>query len=154
MSIFTKRNFIISTFAALFFVAAFGVVMAQGGKAYAAPGATLPVGVVDYLYLINNYPDTPKANEALRAEREQTKKEFEAKSAGLGDKEKQDFNVQLAKRVEQKRQELLRPISEKLNVAIKEIADEKGLAIVISKSSAVYGGVDITDEVMKRIAGK
>lgn len=39
------------------------------GTAQAAPAVSSPVGIVDYVYLINQHPDTAKANEALRAER-------------------------------------------------------------------------------------
>jgi outer membrane protein len=43
-----------------------------------------------------------KANEALQVEQEQVQKEFTAKAANLGDNEKQDLNLQLIQRVEQK----------------------------------------------------
>ena len=126
----------------------------QPEKAWAGPAIASTVGVVDYISLINQHPDTPKANEVLRAEQEQAKKEFAEKSAGLGDKEKQDLDRQLGQRVELKRQELLKPITEKVNAAIKEVADAKGLTVVVGRNVVVYGGVDITEEVLKKITGK
>jgi outer membrane protein len=123
------------------------------GTACAAPAAS-PVGIADYIYLINQHPDTPKANEILRGEQEQARKEFAEKSAGLSDKEKQDLDRQLGQRVEQKRQELLKPIAEKINAAIKEVADAKGLSVVIGKNAVIYGGADITQDVLAKITGK
>ena len=38
---------------------------------------------------------------------------------------------------------------------VKKVADKKGLAVVVEKSTVVYGGTDITDEVAKSLqAGK
>lgn len=119
-----------------------------------AVSAASPVGVVDYLYLINQHPDTPKANEALRSEQEQARKEFAEKAAGLSEKEKQELGRQLDQRVEQKRQELLRPITENINAAMKAVADAKGLTIVVHKNSVALGGADITAEVLNKITGR
>ncbi|MDR3591202.1 MAG: OmpH family outer membrane protein [Negativicutes bacterium] len=128
--------------------------MGAGTAQAAVPTAPPTVGLVDFPLLINQHPDTQKANETLKAETEAAKKEFEAKSAGLGDKEKQDLNLQLMRQVEQKRQELLRPIADKINAAVREVAEAKGMAIVVQKGVAVYGGLDITDDVLKKISGK
>jgi len=65
----------------------------------------------------------------------------------------QDIVRQLDQHVEQKRQELLRPISVKVVAAANEVAGEKGLSIVIGKNEVVCGGVDITADVLKKITG-
>lgn len=124
------------------------------GTAYASPAAPSTVGVIDYLYLINQHPDTVKANEALRAEREQASKEFAEKSVTMSEQDKQSLDWQLGLRLEQRRQELLKPITEKINAAIKEVADDKGLAVVVGKNIVIYGGMDITEAVLKKINGK
>lgn len=127
------------------------MVVAPTGKAYAA---SFPIGVVDTALLLNKHPDTQQANEILKTETEQAKKEFDEKSAGLSDKDKHDLDLQLTQRMAQKRQELLNAITDKINTAVKEVADTKGLTIVIPKNFTVYGGVDITDEVLKKIIEK
>lgn len=127
--------------------------MTPPGTAYAAPAASA-VGTVDYDLLINQHPDTQKANEIYRTETEQAKKEYDAKAAGLSDKEKQDLNLQLMQRVEQKRQELLKAITDKINAAVKEVATAQGLTMIVSKTFVIYGGPDITNDVQKKITGK
>lgn len=122
------------------------------GTATAAPAAT--VGVVDYDRLMTSHPDMPQANEALKAASEQANKELAAQAANLSDKEKQDLIAQLEQRVERKRQTLMIAIADKVNAAIKETGEAKGLKIVIQKNLVVYGGLDITDEVLKKITGK
>lgn len=129
------------------------LVCLTAASAAAAPAA-LPIGVVDMLYLINQHPDTPKANEALRAEQEADKKEFADKSTKLSDKERQDLGLQLGQRLEQKRQELLKPIADQVLAAIQAVAAERGLGLVVQKNAVVCGGTDITADVLKRIAGK
>ena len=124
------------------------------GVASAAPADHFPVGVVDYLYLVNNHPNTAAANAALKTEQEQIRKEFETKSAGMSDKDKQVLDRQLGQQLEQKRQELLKPIVDSINMAMKAVAAEKGLAMVVFKNSVALGGQDITADVLAKLSGK
>lgn len=130
-----------------------GAVMVTAGKAYAAQAAP-SFGVVNYGQLINQHPDAQKANEVMRNDAEKAKNEFDGKAGGMDDKEKQALQLQLNQRLEQKRVELLRPILEKVNAAVKAVADEKGLTFVMDKSAVVLGGQDITGEVLKKFNGK
>ena len=124
------------------------------GVAAAAPAENFPVGVVDFMYLVNNHPNTAAANAAMKSEQEQIRKEFEAKSAGLNDKEKQALDRQLGQKMEQKRQELLKPIVDSINETMKAVAAEKGLAMVVFKNSVALGGQDITADVLAKLSGK
>ncbi|MPN32162.1 hypothetical protein SDC9_179638 [bioreactor metagenome] len=90
----------------------------------------------------------------MQAEVEQAKKDFESKSATMNDKEKNDYYMQLQQRLSLKQQELIAPVFDKVDAAIKAVADAKGLSVVMDKSNVVYGGQDITDEVAKKISGK
>ena len=38
--------------------------------------------------------------------------------------------------------------------AVKKVADQKGLAVVITKEAVIYGGQDITQDVIKALAKK
>ena len=123
-----------------------------GGAAQAAP-ADFPVGVVDVLYLINNHPDTAKANEALKVESDTLLKEFQTKSAGMNAKDKQALDQQLGQQIELKRQELLKPIVESVGEAMKKVAAEKGLVMLVHKNSVALGGNDITAEILQKLNG-
>lgn len=129
-----------------------------GGMAAVAPGtvsaAASTVGVVDPAVLLNQHPDMAKASEAIRAEAAAAKQEFDSKASGLSDQDKHALDLELGKRVGQKQNELLKPIIDSINAAIKDVADAKGLTTVVAKGSVLYGGQDITDEVMKKITGK
>ena len=124
------------------------------GTAQASPAVTGPVGYADFMYLVNQHPDTAPANAVLKSEQEVAKKEFESKAAGLSDLEKQNLDRELGQRLEKKRLELVKPISEKVVAAANEVASQKGLSIVIGRNEVICGGVDITADVLKKITGK
>ena len=120
--------------------------------ASAAPASN--VGVVNYQMVVQQHPDLAKVQTAMQAESEAAKKEFDAKAASLGDKEKQEYYMQLQQRLQLKNQELMVPLFSKVDAVIKEVADAKGLSVVVDKGAVSYGGQDITDECVKKVTGK
>ena len=120
--------------------------------ASAAPASN--VGVVNYQMVVQQHPDLAKVQTAMQAELEAAKKEFDAKAASLGDKEKQEYYMQLQQRLQLKNQELMVPLFSKVDAVIKEVADAKGLSVVVDKGAVIYGGQDITDECVKKVTGK
>lgn len=141
---------------ALFVLGVIGIaVSSQAGKTnVASASGSSSIGVVNHQLLISQHPDMAKAQEAWQAEMEQAKKDFDTKSASMNDKEKQDYYTQVQQRLSLKQQELIAPVFDKVDAAIKAVADAKGLSVVLDKSNVVYGGQDITDEVTKKITGK
>ena len=120
----------------------------------ASAAAASNVGVVNYQMLVQQHPELAKVQTTMQAESEAAKKEFEAKAASLGDKEKQEYYMQLQQRLQLKNQELMGPIFNKVDAVIKEVSDAKGLAVVVDKGAVIYGGNDITDECVKKVTGK
>lgn len=129
-------------------VIGWGALQPAAVSAAKAPAST--VGIVDYAKLVDQHPDADKADAALKAENEQAGQEYESKAATLNDQEKQQLANQLSQRIELKRRQLLSDIMEKVDAAVKAVADEKGLTVVVLKSAAVTGGVDITNDVLAK----
>lgn len=77
--------------------------------------------------------------------------DFEAKSASMNDQEKADYYQQTMQRLQQKNEELMEPIDKSIQDAVKSVAEKKGLSVVIEKGSVVYGGQDITQDVVKQL---
>ena len=119
--------------------------------ASAAPASS--VGVVNYQMVVQQHPDLAKVQTTMQAESEAAKKEFDAKAASLGDKEKQEYYMQLQQRLQLKNQELMVPVFSKVDAVIKEVADAKGLSVVVDKGAVIYGGQDITDDCVKKVTG-
>ena len=51
-----------------------------------------------------------------------------------------------------RRQDLLDPVQKKIEAAVKSVAEAKGLSVVLVKDSVVYGGQDITQDVVKKLS--
>lgn len=138
--------------AAFFLLGVIGIAVSQSGKTYAASSSN--VGVVSYQQLVTQHPDYNTARETMNNEIAQAQKEFDAKAGSMNDKEKQDYYMQLQQRLNLKQQELIGAIETKVKAAVKDVAEAKGLSVVVEKSAVVFGGQDITEDVLKKIAGK
>jgi len=51
----------------------------------------------------------------------------------------------------QREDELMKPVGDKIEVSIKAVAEEKGLTAIIDAASVVYGGIDITADVISKV---
>jgi outer membrane protein len=148
----------------------------------AAVAAEFKVGVVDMQKAIQTSTAGKKAKKEVEGDFEKKKKdlkkkeddlkkrveEFEKKQAVLSDKVRQEQQVDLQKdmmqfreevsksqvTIQQRERELTKPILEKLQKVILEIAKEKDFSIVLEKAeqSVMFAKteLDITDEVIKR----
>ncbi|HWR41083.1 MAG TPA: OmpH family outer membrane protein [Patescibacteria group bacterium] len=130
-------------------------VSSQNGKGYAAgAGSSSNVGKVNYQMLVSQHPDLAKVDEVMKNESSQAQKDFDEKSKTMTDQQKQEYFMQTKQRLDLKEKELVTPIIDKVNAAIKDVADAKGLAVVMDQGSVVYGGQDLTEEVSKKLYGK
>ena len=139
--------------AAAFLFGVAGLAVSQTTHVASAAAAS-NVGVVNYQMVVQQHPDLAKVQTTMQAESEAAKKEFDAKAASLGDKEKQEYYMQLQQRLQLKNQELMVPLFSKVDAVIKEVADAKGLSVVVDKGAVIYGGQDITDDCVKKVTGK
>ncbi len=138
--------------ALVFLLSVVGIAVSQTGTSQAAPASN--VGKVNYEDLVRSHPDFAKFAATMQAEQEQAQKDFNDKTATMNDKEKQDYFLQLQQRLQVRQGELLKPIEDKVMATIKEVAEIKGLAVVMPVNTVVYGGQDITDDVKKKLGGK
>lgn len=134
----------------LFVLGVAGMAVMQTGVSHAA-NASSNVGKVNMQALMTAHPDYAAAQETFKKENEQAKKDFDEKSAAMtSDKEKQEYAAQLQQRLQMKEKELITEIQNKVNAAIKDVADAKGLSVVLPEQVVVFGGQDITQDVMKK----
>ena len=76
---------------------------------------------------------------------------FQADTAKMSDEDKAKAMQQAQQELQQKEQALTSAIQAKIDVVVKEVADAKGLSVVLDKNVVVYGGQDITDDVLKKL---
>lgn len=154
-----KNVKVVSLFiAAIFVLGCFALSLTQSGFGRSAQAAASEsaIGVVNYQMLVAQSPELKTVDETMKTEIEAAQKDFNEKSKNMNDAEKRRYYTQTQERLANKQKELMDPVLKSIEASIKKIADKKGLSVVVEKSTVVYGGVDITDEVAQAMqkAGK
>lgn len=113
----------------------------------AGVSTTNVIAYVDSSRLINAYLASPPVDKLLQDEKSRLEKEMEAVVAKEKDEQKKQqivnqYQTQLNARVQQE--------VDKLNTFIAQVAKEKGFSVVLDGAAVVYGGQDITADVMKK----
>ena len=149
-----KQVKIVSILIAVIFIGSVvAIALTQTGN-IASAASSSSVGVVEYDRIMIQHPSMQSLDDQLKAAIDEIKKEFDEKSAGMNDQEKQDYYIQCQERILQKREELLAPVIASVDAAIKTVADKRGLSVVLAKAAVVYGGQDITQEVIAQLNKK
>ena len=105
-----------------------------GGTASAAevyqPATTASVATINYQYVLANIPESKSIQEKMSP-------------ADI-----QKVRARVATDLRQKQINLVKPVQEKINNAIKQVAQEHGYSVVITSDVALFTAVDITEEVL------
>ena len=146
-----KQVKIISILIAVVFVGSVvAPALTQSGSGIAS-AASSSVGVVDYRQVGSQHPQLAAANAEMQKASQEAQADFETKSASMNDQEKSDYYQQTMQRLQQKNEELMEPIENSIQDAVKKVAEKKGLSVVIEKGAVVYGGQDVTQDVIKEL---
>lgn len=153
---FEKKQvkFISVLIALVFMGSVVAIALTQTGSGIASAASSVNVGVVDRDQVLSQHPSVTDFQNQMNAAISEVQKDFEAKSQGMTDQEKADYYKQCQQRLAQKQQELMDPILKSVDDAIKKVADAKGFSVVIEKAAVVYGGTDITQDVISRLGKK
>jgi len=146
-------RFVSILIAVIFIGSVVALALTQTGN-IASAASSSSVGTIDYQQVMAAHPDVQNLQGQMETAVADVKKEFDEKSAGMNDQEKADYYRQCQERLAQKQQELLDPIRNSVDAAIKKVADKKGLAVVIDKMAVIYGGQDITADVISELGKK
>lgn len=109
------------------------------------------LGFVNVERIFRSYPDIQTVMSAINLERQKAENEFNQKAPTLDDKGKRELSEKLTQQVEKKEGSLLNPIRSDIRKAIGEIAKAHGITNVVDASVVVYGGKDLTDEVIAKV---
>ena len=116
-----------------------------------AGAAEATVGYVNMDAVFEACPGTNEAAVELRQLQATLQKQFEEESPPLDDAAKakleQELNAKLAKR----QQELMDPIQKRISRAIRQVAQEKGIPQIVKAEVILYGGKDLTKDVITAV---
>jgi outer membrane protein len=131
------------------------LVLALG--AFLAPAAIAAdltdIGYIDQSALAN-LPAFVSANQQLAAYKAQLDPQFEnAMRSAHTDADKQRVSMQFQQQMSDKQNELVGPLYQRTQLAIANVAGSKKLSIVVDKRIVIYGGTDITNDVISSVRG-
>ena len=126
----------------VFSIVALGVSQYQSGMAGASSSN---VGIVDYSKLIAEHPGMQPAREKYEAAAKQVQEDFQNQAANMTPEQQQQ------KEMQDKQKELIDPIRNSIEEQVKAVADSRGINVVLDKNNVLYGGQDITQDVLTKI---
>lgn len=132
----------------IFSIVALGVSQYQSGMAGASSSN---VGIVDYSQLISQHPGMQAAREKYEEAAKQVQDEFSQKAGSMTPEQQQQFIEQKQKEMQDKQKELLDPIRTSIEIQVQSVADSRGINVVLDKNNVLYGGQDITQEVLQKL---
>lgn len=110
------------------------------------------VGTVEPQRLMYEHPKYDQATNQIQTIYE--KKEQEAKvaiDAEPDNNKKAEIFQNLRAAIAEEERKLMQPIFNDINIAIRTVANAKKITIVVEKTSILYGGIDITNEVIQEL---
>lgn len=125
-----------------------------GNLVITSPQST--IGYVDLQKALTSHPQAEAAIEILKKFQEEREEDLQAKVKGkeLSPEERQKVNL-LAQKYEQeiaeKDAELTRMLIKDIQKMAEKVAKNLNLTIILDRQAVVYGGVDITEDVIEKL---
>ena len=127
------------------------------GSAQSAKSA-VPVGAIDMPKALFSHPKSKGAKEALQKFFEERQKDVDSKfgaNKNLTEEEKKQAQTLMSKyeqEIAQKDKELTEQLLADIQVSMKKIATQKNLTVILDKTVVLYGGTDVTEDIIKDLA--
>lgn len=109
------------------------------------------IAYVDVQAVFNIHPDKKVAEEELNNIAQSMQAELEEKAEDLPKDQQQELVNEYQAKLTQQEQELIQKILSKIDQAIKKVAEEKEVRLVLDKKNVIYGGYDLTQDVIDYI---
>lgn len=132
-------------------LAAAGYLAARSGPAF---GQSMTIGYVDMPRALDAHPGRASAESALRDYAQAQVADAQQKMKTMSATQKQDLQRQVDQQIFKKRAQLLGGLDKDIRAAVEKVAKQQGVSVVLSRDVVLYGGVDLTDQVIKVIGGK
>jgi outer membrane protein len=139
------------TAAVIVIVAAIGFVVARSGPVL---GQSLTIGYVDMARAVEAHPRKASAEGALKDYAQTQIGDAQQRMKTMTPAQREEVQRQVNQMLLKKRQELIGGLEKDIRAAIEKIAKDQGISIVLNREAVLYGGVDLTDQVVKAISGK
>ena len=138
-------------------VAIIGVIIIVGiaGLSFRGVEATdLEEGVIAFVnleVLFEAHPDKALAEDKLNLEAQELQQELEERADELSQEEQQQMLQEYQQILSEREQELIAGVLEEIENLIIELAEEKDFQVVLDGQKVLYGGYDLTPEIIERM---
>lgn len=136
----------------IFSIVALGV--AQYKSSLSSNGSNSNVGKIDMQQAIVSSPGYQPAVEKYQQFVKESQTKLQTELPKLNPQQQQELMVKMQTEAQAKEKELIEPIVNNVNDTIGEVADKKGLSVVVNVNDVLYGGQDITQDVVKALQAK
>ena len=109
------------------------------------------IAYVDIQKIFELHPDKAEAEKELNKAAQMMQSELEEKVSDLSQEEQQELLSEYQSELSKKEQQLIQDVLEEIENAIKKVAEKKNVKLVLDKRNVIYGGYDITEEVINYI---
>src|SRR5690554_6949542 len=144
-----KNRFAVAAGIAILLVGVFSFVLME--KTEADEGAKGRIAYVDVWTVFNIHPDKSSAERELNQLAQEMQAELEEKAKDLPEEQQQEMLQDYQNRLTQREQELIQTIINRIKEVIIEVAEEKEVKVVLDKQNVIYGGYDMTPDVVDYI---
>lgn len=112
-------------------------------------------GYVNYPAMLQAMPAFSQAQQEMVSAQQTLQKQFNDQSKGMNDKQKKDLAAKLDKELQARQQAIQKneivPAVEKIRAAIEAAAKKNGVDFVVQESAWLYGGKDLTQDVIAQL---
>jgi outer membrane protein len=112
------------------------------------------IGYVDMQRALDTHPRKASSERALQEFFQAKKREFDQRSKGLTAFQRQELDRQLQQQIFEKRNELLGGLDKEIRAAVQTAAGQAGVSVVLDRSVVLYGGTDLTEDVIRQVKAK
>lgn len=114
-------------------------------------GGATQVGVFDPEKVMVESPKVKTLQEQLNTKAKELTDKLEKEKAGLSAEDQQKRQEEAYNEFLKIKQDLESQVDAALKQAIDQVAQEKKLSVILYKNSVAQGGVDVTDDVIKKM---
>jgi len=118
-----------------------------------AMGQSFSVGYVEMQRALDSHPRKVSSERALQEFFQAKQREFQERSKTMTAFQRQELDRQLQQQILEKRGELLGGLDKEIRAAVEQVAKQSNVTIVLDRSVVLFGGVDLTESVIKFVKG-
>ena len=138
----------------LLFVISLAVIIANPIKAEEDKAVSQPasqIGYVDMQKLFQNHPQKKASEQKLEDEAKKLKEELKDRGKTMDKEERQKLLQKYQGQLNQQEQQLIEEVLTDINNTISQLAAENDISVVLDKSAVIYGGQNLTAQVLAEI---